>query len=74
MGIGRVKMIVRWIRASTGAEAAAIFFRHARGDGRVILDDVSVAIDNFMFCFWHRLPPAYFSGLIALDFLRCGQQ
>jgi hypothetical protein len=55
MGVGRVQMIVRRIGASTGAKAAAILFRHARCDGGMILHNVPIPVNDFMFSFWHRL-------------------
>jgi hypothetical protein len=55
MRVGGVEMIIRRVGAARGAKATAIFFRHARGNRGMILDDVAVAVNDLMFGFRHGL-------------------
>jgi hypothetical protein len=47
----------RWIGTEAYSKAVAIFFRHPRRDRRVIFDDMSIAIDDFLFLSRHNLSP-----------------
>jgi hypothetical protein len=48
-----MQVIVGRVGAARRAEAVAIDFRHASGNGRMILDNMPVAVDYFVFLFCH---------------------
>src|SRR5437660_12568844 len=57
MGIRSVKMVIGRIGRTAGIRPAAIFLRHARSDRRMILYNVTVAIDDFGFVLCHGSVP-----------------